>query len=107
MLTNDNARRQSAGNLVSKELNLSGGFMAASIRIGCIGCGGHAITYLQPCLAISESFELIAVCDLDAAKAEQSARRFGWQHWYSNWHTMLEQEQLDAVVVCAPPAVHE
>ena len=81
--------------------------MAARIRIGCIGCGGHAITYLQPCLAISDSFELIAVCDLDGAKAEQSARRFGWQQWYSNWHTMLEQEQLDAVVVCAPPAVHE
>jgi predicted dehydrogenase len=81
--------------------------MAASIRVGCIGCGGHAVAYLQPCLAISESFELAAVCDLDGAKAEQSARRYGWQRWYSNWHTMLEQEQLDAVVVCAPPAVHE
>jgi predicted dehydrogenase len=75
------------------------------VRLGFIGCGSQA-TLLQANLPHVEAIDFVATCDLDAAKAETNARRFGAAAWYTDFREMLEAERPDAVAVCGPPPMH-
>jgi len=75
------------------------------IKIAIIGCGRIAGHH---CRAISESneFELVAVCDLVAGKAEEYAKQFGTLV-YENYHQMLkENPQINTVAVITPSGMH-
>jgi predicted dehydrogenase len=72
--------------------------MPSPIRVGFIGCGGHAFRWIYPALQFAP-VELIATCDQDADRAAQYAKRFGAERSYSNHGAMLEGENLDAVLI--------
>jgi myo-inositol 2-dehydrogenase/D-chiro-inositol 1-dehydrogenase len=82
------------------------------VRIGFIGCGGHATGSLYPTFRLGVTRktalgdpvgELVACCDLDEAKARSNARTFGFERWYTDHRQMLEREDLDCVFVIMPP----
>jgi myo-inositol 2-dehydrogenase/D-chiro-inositol 1-dehydrogenase len=75
-------------------------------RIGFIGAGSHATSQLYPSLVQVASAKLVAVCDLDATKAERNAKRFGADRWYTDVDTMLDREKLDGVCICGHPDMH-
>ena len=77
-----------------------------SVRIGFVGCGGQASGAWYPNFATIPELELIACCDLVAELAERNARFFGALRWYTDLEEMLRQEELDAVMVVGPPAMH-
>jgi len=68
------------------------------IRAGFIGCGSHAFRNVYPSFQFAP-VELIAVCDLDAAKAEAFKTQFGAQAAYADHRAMLERGDLDAVFI--------
>jgi predicted dehydrogenase len=68
------------------------------LRVGLIGCGGHAFTGILPTFQYTP-FDLVATCDLDEAKARGVARVYGAQATYTDYARMLQQERLDAVFV--------
>jgi predicted dehydrogenase len=70
-----------------------------AIRAGFIGCGSHAFRNLYPALQFAP-VELVAVCDLKIEKAQAFAAKFGAQHAYADYRSMLDQERLDAVFIC-------
>ena len=49
--------------------------------------------------------QIVGVCDLDPAKAEQNARRFGGRP-YSDVAGMLAEQKPDGVVICVGPEAH-
>lgn len=75
------------------------------IRVGIIGCGrisGHH------CRSIVETkgAELIAVCDLEIAKAEAYRDLYGARA-YDNYHQMLQENpQINTVAVVTPSGMH-
>ena len=83
------------------------------VRIGFIGAGNHSTGSLYPCLNLalrgSDALngepigELVAVCDLDRAKAERNARAFGFERVYDDHKRMLAEEDLDCVFVIMHP----
>jgi len=75
-------------------------------RIGFVGAGSHATSQLYPSLTQAPSARLVAVCDLEAARAERNAKRFGADRWYTDAATMLDKEELDGVCICGPPDMH-
>ena len=75
-------------------------------RIGFVGAGSHATRMLYPSLVQAPSARLAAVCDLQADRAEQAARRYGADRWYTDVETMLDQESLDGVCICGLPQMH-
>jgi predicted dehydrogenase len=86
--------------------------MSRLVRVGFIGCGGHATSSLYPTFRLGVTRrttlgepvgELVACCDLDADKARQNARTFGFERWYTDHRLMLEREDLDCVFVVMPP----
>lgn len=78
----------------------------APVRIGFVGCGRQASAAWYPSFATIPELELAACCDLQADLAERNARFYGAREWYTDLAQMLEGEDLDAVMVVGPPAMH-
>lgn len=68
------------------------------IKIGFIGCGGHAYRNVYPTFDYAP-VDLVAVCDLLPERAEAYRARFGAQRAYTDHKEMLKKEKLDAVFV--------
>ena len=74
------------------------------VRLAFVGCGAHSSKTLQPNARMVEQIDLIAMCDLDDAKARRAAGRWGALP-YTDYGRMLKEQELDAVVVVGPPAM--
>ena len=77
------------------------------IRIGVLGAGAHSSTHHGPALRHCQRerpdvVELAAVCDLDLARADEYARRFGFQQTYTDLDTMAAEEELNGLVCVTP-----
>jgi predicted dehydrogenase len=75
------------------------------LRFAMIGAGGHASQSIYPALRFTD-LELVAVADLDEERAAAVGGRFGSPRIYGDLDKMLENEELDAVGVVGPPALH-
>jgi predicted dehydrogenase len=75
------------------------------VRVGLIGAGTMGRLYAQ-CLAEGSESELVAIADLDAARADHLAEEWSAASSYSNCADMLAAERLDAVVVATPDEAH-
>ncbi len=71
-------------------------------RLGIIGAGIFAEANHYPSLSLHffDHVERAAICDLDGARAERMAAKYGWNHTYTNYAEMIEKEPLDGVIVC-------
>lgn len=78
----------------------------AQIKLGFIGCGTHSTNSLQPNVAVVDEIDYVASCDLDQARAQKAARRFGAVNHYTDYKEMLRKEALDAVAIVGPPTMH-
>jgi myo-inositol 2-dehydrogenase/D-chiro-inositol 1-dehydrogenase len=78
-----------------------------SFKVCVIGCGDFAARVHGPAhaaYAASDSqVELTACCDLDRARAEVFASKFGYQRVYTDMEEMLERESPQAVAVLVAP----
>ncbi|MCD4823261.1 MAG: Gfo/Idh/MocA family oxidoreductase [Phycisphaerae bacterium] len=77
------------------------------LRIAVLGAGQHSIEHHGPPLRRIQSqqpdaLELVAVCDLDQARAKDYAERFGFGKVYADLDEMLAAEKLDGLVVVTP-----
>lgn len=73
-------------------------------RIGFIGAGGIAHRHF----GVLEGFEdvaIVAVADVDRARAEDAAARFGARA-FDDADAMLAETELDALYICVPPFAH-
>jgi len=77
----------------------------ARARAAVIG-RGHISARHIPAWQASTDAELVAVCDLDRARAEARAREFGVPRVYTDVAEMLEREPLDCVDVATRPETH-
>ncbi len=89
------------------------------IRVGMIGFGGIAQSaHLKPYLELESigDVKIVAVCDVDPEKFEKKVEiNIGAADVslssdvkkYTDWHEMLEKEELDMVDICAPTFLHK
>ena len=72
------------------------------VKIGLVGTGGishaHMLGYSK--LAEEGKVELVAACDLNVARAEAWAKKFGFKEVYASHTEMLEKSDIDAISVC-------
>jgi predicted dehydrogenase len=78
--------------------------MSAKMRVGLIGAGGIAQTYVQA-LAQSATAELVGVADVRSAAAQALAERMGCPAFASH-EEMLDQTRCEGAIVCTPPVTH-
>lgn len=78
--------------------------MTTPFRLGIIGTGIVAGLHLDAVDALPD-VELVAVCDVDATRANDAAKRFGARA-FTDYREMLTAERLDGVVITSPHALH-
>ena len=79
------------------------------MKIGVLGAGGIARSMsatLRGMRANGEDVELWSVGSRDAGKAEQFARREGFQKAFGSYSDMLDDPELDLVYIATPHALH-
>ena len=83
--------------------------MPRKVRVALSGLGSVSQRGVLPHLAqpdALERVELVACCDVVAERAEQTARKFGWQQWYTDYDEMIAKADVEAVLLAGPIPVH-
>ncbi|MBR4942249.1 MAG: Gfo/Idh/MocA family oxidoreductase [Clostridia bacterium] len=73
-------------------------------RAAVIGCGVISKNHISALLN-NPNTELVAVCDLDPARASAAAEKAGCR-FYTDYAEMIEKEELDSVHICLPHYLH-
>jgi predicted dehydrogenase len=75
------------------------------LRVGVAGCG-VGVAHMDAFLALPDRFELVALCDIDAAKAEAVAAEKGVPRVYAGFDALCAAQDLDVIDICTPPYLH-
>jgi nucleoside-diphosphate-sugar epimerase/predicted dehydrogenase len=76
-----------------------------STRVAILGAGYISEFHIAAIRRMPDA-ELVAICDLNEALAQQTATSFGIPKVYRSLETMLATEKLDVVHVLTPPQTH-
>ena len=84
--------------------NENGGLV---VRIALVGCGEHSrSSHAAPLARYAAEhrgeIELVAACDLNADRAAEFCRTFGFARSYADLNRMLDEEKLDGCVSVLP-----
>jgi len=74
------------------------------LRLGIVGCGVIGQTHAGAIASLPDA-ELVAAADVDPARAEALAARYGAAP-YTSIQAMLDNERLDLVCICTPSGLH-
>ncbi len=75
-----------------------------TLRVATIGCGFQGRLHLA-CLSDLPDVEIVAVCDVDAARAGAAAEAHGARA-YSDYRELLAAERVDLLTICTMPNTH-
>lgn len=81
--------------------------MAARLRGALIGCGFFAQNHLNAWRDLAQDVDLVAVCDMDKAKAEAAAAKFGVPKVYTDAAAMFAAERPDFVDIVTTMPSHK
>jgi predicted dehydrogenase len=83
------------------------------IGIGVVGMGWMGETHSRSYLAVRDRFHdsgvtarLVACADVDGARAQAAARRYGFERATTDWHDVVDDPDVEAVSVCTPNDLH-
>ncbi|NUQ01409.1 MAG: Gfo/Idh/MocA family oxidoreductase [Armatimonadetes bacterium] len=79
---------------------------AQPIGIGFIGTGGISRAHAKAYQQFPELAKIVAVCDVDAARAEQAREEFGASFACTDMAELLARPEVQAVSVTTPTALH-
>ena len=94
--------RRPTFNFLPSTFNLQ---LSTMLRVGIIGLGigrSHIRGYQE-----HPGAEVVAVCDLDAARCKEVAAQYGVDRRYSDTRDLFEDANLDVVSICVPNAFHK
>lgn len=76
----------------------------SKLRAAIIGCGAIHKTHAQAIID-NPNAELVSVVDIDAEKAEQSAKLYNCRY-FTDYKDMLNDKEIDVVHLCTPHYLH-
>lgn len=76
------------------------------IRFGLIGAGRMGKVFANTLAYSVAEADLVAVADPEAATLEEVAARYGIATRYTDYHELLAQKDIEAVVVASPTGTH-
>ncbi len=76
------------------------------IRIGVIGAGANTREKHIPKLAAIDGVDIVGVANRSHASSEKVVRQFGLSKVYIDWHEIIEDKEINAVVIGTWPNLH-
>jgi predicted dehydrogenase len=80
--------------------------MGESVRVGLVGTSWWAEAMYLPALADHPIGKITAICGRDVERAHTVAEAWSVPYSFTNWATMLESGEIDAVVIATPNETH-
>jgi predicted dehydrogenase len=81
--------------------------MTTTVRLGILGFGAQGSMYAKFIAdGLVPNMTIGAICDIDADKAEAIAAGYPGVPFYTDYLTMLDSGDIDAVVTCIPHYLH-
>ena len=80
--------------------------MTNKVRVGIVGIRGWAEGIHMNYIQANPRAELVAVCGHDPQRTAEVARKHGIPQIFTDYHQMIAQAGLDAIIVCAPDDLH-
>src|SRR4051812_28431193 len=77
----------------------------SKLRLGFVGCGRISPKHFEALNKLTDNIEIIATCDVDQSKAEDSALPYKAKA-YTDLTQMLINEKLDIVTLATPNGLH-
>lgn len=77
----------------------------SKLRIGFVGAGAISQYHLVGWSETPDA-QVVAICDIDEARARAKAQAFHVPTVYTDFRTMIEREKLDAVDIVTPVGTH-
>jgi len=77
------------------------------LRLCLVGVGRVASSHLQAIGELKELVELTGIMSRDEAKGHQAAAQHAARKVYTDYEAMLEDQEIDAVILCLPHFLHE
>jgi UDP-N-acetylglucosamine 3-dehydrogenase len=75
------------------------------VRVGLIGVGAFGESHLIAYRSLPY-VRIAAICDVNATRVQEIAKRYGVARWYTDYREMLREVDLDAVSVTTPEDAH-
>lgn len=75
------------------------------LRGVCVGAGYFSHFHYDAWSRIPEA-EIVAACDLEESKIRDVAGRFGIPKFYTDFETMIDEQQPDFIDIITPPPTH-
>jgi predicted dehydrogenase len=76
-----------------------------SLKVGIVGCGGRAMSHVNTLLKLRDKFEIVAVCDVDTARALHASMKARARP-YTDILAMLSKEKMDVCLVAVQAEGH-
>jgi len=86
--------------------------MTKTLNIGLIGYGFMGRTHSNAYRRVNNFFDLEyrpvlkTICGLDANEAQAFAEQWGYESSGTDWHAVIENDEIDLVDICLPNNVH-
>lgn len=71
-----------------------------------VGSGGIGEVHIQAYRSLPDMFELVALCDIDPARASAQAEKYAVPGVYTDYAQLCEVAGLDIIDLCTPPNLH-
>src|SRR5689334_19313144 len=75
------------------------------LRVAVVGCGVGR-SHVQAYTELSSQYDVVAVCDLDEAKAKTVAEEFSVPNVYTDYSKLCRMDNLDVIDLSTPPFLH-
>ena len=79
--------------------------MGRVVGVGVVGLGRIGIVHSEIFALRVEGAKLVAVCDVVESRAKSVGEKYNVK-WYTDYSKMLEDERVEAVVICTPTYLH-
>jgi len=77
-----------------------------TVKIGSVGLGRLGYEHAKNLATQVPGCELVAICDADEARLQQVADELDIAHTYSDFETMCQNPDLDAIAIVTPSFLH-
>lgn len=77
----------------------------ARLRVAVVG-GGIGKSHIRAYRALPDQFDLVAICDIDEAKAREVAEANGIPRVATDLADLCRMDDLDVIDICTPPHLH-
>jgi len=80
--------------------------MSGTLRIGVVGAGNIFTSVHQPAWTKHPEADIVAVCDINEARAKAVAEGIGIDAVYTDYRELLKRDDIDAIDICTPNLYH-